>query len=97
MQPQSSSPRPSPIAGLSPPEPPAFDLPLPVRYLKPVRVAIGEAYKGAYLLGAADGVGIGQTIGYAEGHVAGVLEGSGLTAVMFGITFFVAAVLRGKR
>lgn len=76
---------------------PSRELPRPdlgaLGYSKKVRETVDGAVKGAYVMGAADGFSAGQTVGYAEGRVGGAIEGSVLTAVAFGVVFFVSVVL----
>jgi hypothetical protein len=80
-----------------PPRYPSGPLPTPdlglAGRIRPVRESVDGAIKGAYGLGAADGASVGFTAGYAAGRVSGVVEGSAITAVTFGVVFFVAAVL----
>ena len=81
------------VPGLKPPDLPAPDLGLPLRYSKKANETVGEAMRGSYALGAVDGFSIGQTIGQSEGRLEGIAEGSVLTAVIFGLIFFCAALV----
>ena len=83
----------SQIPGFRVPEPPEVDLGLAGRLSPKLRAGVGETIKGAYIAGGVQGYSIGQTVGYAGGHVAGVIEGSAITAVVFGIIFFCSCVL----
>ena len=48
---------------LVPPPMPQLDLPVAARYLPTVKATIQQAITGFYFVGAADGLGIGITIG----------------------------------
>lgn len=58
-----------------PPPFPHVDLPVPLRLVPQVRQTLGELYKAAYGLGAADGFAAGFAAGEAVGTLAGVLIG----------------------
>lgn len=81
------------IPGFRVPDPPDVDLPFPLNRSRKVRKGVGDAIQGSYIAGGAQGFSIGQTVGCVEGHVAGAIEGSALTAVVFGFVFFCACIL----
>jgi hypothetical protein len=81
------------IPGFKVPDPPDLNLGFAGRVSPKLRQEAGEAYKGAYLAGGAQGFSIGQTVGYAEGHVAGWIEAAASTSIIFGLIFFCSCVL----
>jgi hypothetical protein len=75
MSARPSPPSSSPIPGIKIPDLPAPDLGPLLRHSRGANASVGEALKGAYIAGAADGFSIGQTVGYAAGTALGTVKG----------------------
>ena len=81
---------------VGPPTMPPFDLPIPLRFVPQVKQTLGELYKAAYALGAADGFSIGLAAGEAAGILTGVALGLVTSAAIAAISTAIVLLFRRR-